>query len=76
MGKTNLDYFYNSERDEEYISDYEQQICCVKEYKHVTDADDLARWRQRWLPSCRVCPRQRFCYASHQMQKAYPPVVV
>lgn len=73
---SNANYFYNPERDEEYISDYEQQICCVKEYKLVRDSDDLARWRQMWFPSCRVCPRQKYCYASHQMQNAYPAVVI
>ena len=73
---SNSDYYYNPSRDDVYISDYENSICCVREYKSVVDSDDLARWRQMWYPSCRICPRQKYCYASHQMQRAKPSVVI
>ena len=72
----NTPFFYNPERDNNYISDQEHGFDCVKEYKTVCDSGDLARWRSRFLDACRNCERQTFCYASHQMQMAKPKMVV
>ena len=72
----NTPFFYNPERDDDYISDQEHEFPCVKAYKHVGDGDDLARWRAKWIARCRECERQTYCYASHQMQAAKPKMVV
>lgn len=72
----NTPFFYNPDRDDNYISDQEHEFRCVKAYKHVGDADDLAQWRAKWLPVCRNCERQTFCYVSHQMQLAKPKAVI
>lgn len=68
--------FYEPEKDDNYISDQDNECSAVQEYKLVHDADDLKYWRAMWYPSCRVCPRQRYCYPSHQMQFSKPKVMI
>lgn len=72
----NTHFFYNPERDDNYISDLEHDFLCVKAYKQVHDSDDLSEWRSKYLGQCRECDRQTFCYASHQMQMAKPKAVI
>ena len=72
----NTNFFYNAERDDPHIGDKGETYPCVRDYKLVSDSEDLGRWRQMWYPSCRVCPKERFCYASHQMQKAKPEMII
>jgi len=68
--------FYDFDRDEKFISDAENECPAVRDAKCVIDGDDLARWRNLWYPSCRVCPRLKFCAMSHQMQMAPPAVML
>jgi len=68
--------FYDFDRDEQFISDRENECPAVRAAKNVIDGDDLARWRSMWFPSCRVCPYQKTCAMSHQMQMIPPAVYI
>lgn len=72
----NAPFFYNSERDDPLIGDKGVTHPCIRDYKFVNDDEDLGRWRQMWFPSCRVCPKERYCYVSHQMQQAKPELIL
>ena len=68
--------FYTPDADEDLLSDQDKQCPAVRDAQFVIDADDLARWRALWLPSCVVCPRQKFCGMSHKMQMIPPKMVI
>lgn len=62
------DLWYDAGRDEQYISDQDRQCPACRDFQETCDMEDVARWRALWLPSCRVCPREPYCYVSHRMQ--------
>ena len=65
-------FFYDSERDDKLIGDSFARRECVKAFKQVHDADDLAWWRGLYLGECAFCDCETYCYASHMMQAAPP----